>query len=202
VVRADGPGRRQVDEDGAGLIPDATYRRRRAATSLIRAAFVTVVLLVVYYQAPLDRPVDLRLALWLVGGLVVLGTGVTWQARMIATSETPRLQAIETAAVALPGLIVLYVSVYAVMSHDHPASFSEVLGRTGALYYTMTVFATVGFGDITPMTKGTRIVTMTQMVVGLLAVGLAAKLLVGAVQEAVTRAAAAERPPGDPRRGR
>ncbi len=121
---------------------------------------------------------------------------------MIATSETPRLQAIETAAVALPGLIVLYASVYAVMSHDHPASFSEVLGRTGALYYTMTVFATVGFGDITPATEGTRIVTMTQMVVGLLAVGLAAKLLVGAVQEAVTRAAAAERPPGDPRRGR
>jgi voltage-gated potassium channel len=83
-------------------MPDATYRRRRAATSLIRAVLVTVVLLVVYYQAPLDRPVDLRLALWLVGGLGVLGTGVTWQARMIATSETPRLQAIETAAVALP----------------------------------------------------------------------------------------------------
>jgi hypothetical protein len=86
--------------------------------------------------------------------------------------------------------------------HDHPASFSEVLGRTGALYYTVTVFATVGFGDITPTTEGTRIVTMTQMVVGLLAVGLAAKLLVGAVQEAVTRAAAAEWPPSDPRRGR
>jgi voltage-gated potassium channel len=177
-------------------------RRRRAAASLIRAALATVVLLVVYYQAPLDRPVDLRLALWLVGGLVILGTGVTWQARMIAASETPRVQAIETAAVALPGLIVLYASVYAVMSHDHPASFSEVLGRTDAVYYTMTVFATVGFGDITPTTEGTRIVTMTQMVVGLLAVGLAAKLLVGAVQEAVTRAAAAERPPGDPRRGR
>jgi hypothetical protein len=43
---------------------------------------------------------------------------------------------------------------------------------------------------------------MTQMVVGLLAVGLAAKLLVGAVQEAVTRTAAAEWPPSDPRRGR
>ena len=34
---------------------------------------------------------------------------------------------------------------------------------------------------------------MIQMVVGLLAVGLAAKLLLGAVQEAVARAAAAER---------
>jgi voltage-gated potassium channel len=34
-------------------------------------------------------------------------------------------------------------------------------------------------GDITPTTEGTRIVTMTQMVVGLLAVGLATKLLVG-----------------------
>jgi hypothetical protein len=46
-------------------MPDATHRRRRAAASLIRAALVTVVLLVIFYQAPLDRPVDLRLALWL-----------------------------------------------------------------------------------------------------------------------------------------
>jgi voltage-gated potassium channel len=173
-------------------------RRRRAAASLIRAIVATVVLLVVYYQAPLDRPVDLRLALWLAGGLVILGVAVAWQARAITASQTPRLQAVETAAVALPTLIVLYASVYTVMSHDQPESFSEVLGRTDALYYTMTVFATVGFGDIVPTTESTRIVTMTQMVVGLLAVGLAAKLLMGAVQEAVARAAAAARPPGDP----
>ena len=166
--------------------------------SLVRAILTTVVLLVVYYQAPLDRSVDLRLALWLVGGLVILSVGVTWQARAIAASETPRLQAVETAAVALPALIVLYASVYTVMSHDQSDSFNQVLGRTDALYFTMTVFATVGFGDIAPTVESTRIVTMTQMVVGILAVGLAAKLLIGAVQEAVARNAAPHRSSVDP----
>jgi hypothetical protein len=36
------------------------------------------------------------------------------------------------------------------------------------------------------------------MLVGILAVGLAAKMLVGAVQDAVARGAAAERPAADP----
>ena len=168
-------------------------RRRRAVGALIRTILTTVVLLVVYYRAPLDRPADLRLALWLAGGLVVLGLGVTWQARAIVASETPRLQAVETAAVALPALLVLYASVYTVMSHDQPDSFTELLGRTDALYYTMTVFATVGFGDIAPAAESTRIVTMTQMLVGILAVGLGVKLLLGAVQEAVARSGAPER---------
>jgi voltage-gated potassium channel len=92
----------------------------------------------------------------------------------------------------------LYASVYVVMSHSDPHSFSEVLGRTDALYFTMTVFATVGFGDITPVTETARIVTMTQMLAGILAVGHAAKLLVGAVHEAVTRGSARERPSVDP----
>ena len=173
-------------------------RRRRAAASLIRMTLVSTVLLVVYYHAPLNRPADLRLALWLMAGLLTLGVGVAWQARVIAASDTPRLQAVETAGVALPALLVLYASTYTVMSAADPSSFTQVLGRTDALYYTMTVFATVGFGDIAPVSEGTRIVTMIQMVVGLLAVGLAAKLLLGAVQEAVARGAAAERSADDP----
>jgi len=41
-----------------------------------------------------------------VAGLLTLGIGVAWQARVIATSDTPRLQAVETAGVALPALLV------------------------------------------------------------------------------------------------
>jgi hypothetical protein len=96
---------------------------------------------------------------------------------------------VETAVAGLAALLILYASAYVVMSRAQPDSFTEVLGRTDALYYTMTIFATVGFGDITPTTETARIVTITQMLVGILAVGLAAKLLVGAVQDAVARGA-------------
>jgi hypothetical protein len=40
---------------------------------------------------------------------------------------------------------------------------AEPLSRTDALYYTITVFSTVGFGDITPRADLARIVTMVQM---------------------------------------
>jgi NAD/NADP transhydrogenase beta subunit len=164
---------------------------------VLRTILTTVALLTVYYQAPLDRPASLRVAVWLGVGLIALGAAVGWQARMIAMSDMPRVRAVETAVVGLAALLILYASVYVVMSHDDPGSFTEVLGRTGALYYTMTIFATVGFGDITPTTDSTRIVTMTQMLAGILTVGLAAKLLLGAVQDAVARSAAPERPSVD-----
>ena len=36
---------------------------------------------------------------------------------------------------------------------DRSIPFSETFGRTDALYFTVTVLATVGFGDITPVTS-------------------------------------------------
>ena len=38
------------------------------------------------------------------------------------------------------------------------SNFSEPLTRTGALYFTVTVFSTVGFGDITAKTEAARLV--------------------------------------------
>jgi voltage-gated potassium channel len=168
----------------------ARLRRRRALKSLARALLTTVLMTVAYYRAPLDRSFDERAVLLFLLGLVALAVSIAWQARAVAVSDTPRLRAIETVMVALPFLILLYASAYALLSQGDPASFTEPLGRTDALYYTMTVFSTVGFGDITPVTDAARVFTMTQMVVGLVAVGIVAKLLLGAVQTAVDRAAA------------
>jgi voltage-gated potassium channel len=161
------------------------------AAGLLRSLLTVVLMMVVYYVAPLDRTVDARLAVWLVTGLAGLCLAVAWQARAIAVSDTPRLRAIEIIAVGLPFLLLLYASTYALMSHDDPASFTEVLSRTDALYFTVTVFSTVGFGDIAPVTETARVVTMSQMVVGLAAVGVVAKLLFGAVQHAVSAQEAA-----------
>ena len=40
---------------------------------------------------------------------------------------------------------------YLSLSHASPAAFSERLDHTGAMYLSMTIFSTVGFGDITPV---------------------------------------------------
>jgi voltage-gated potassium channel len=68
-----------------------------------------------------------------------------------------------------------------------PDSFSEMLSRTDSLYFTLTVFATVGFGDIAPRSDVARILTMIQMIMDLFAVGLIAKILLGAVDIAKQR---------------
>jgi hypothetical protein len=101
-------------------------------------------------------------------------------------------------AIGLPFLLLLYASTYVVLSTGEPASFTEVLGRTDALYFTMTVFTTIGFGDIAPVTQAARIITMTQMVVGLVVVGIVAKVLLNAVHAARQRTTGSEGPAAEP----
>ena len=54
--------------------------------------------------------------------------------------------------------------------------------RTDALYFTITIFATVGFGDITAVTQTARVVTMMQMLLDLIVLGLLIRLVLSAVQ--------------------
>jgi len=83
-------------------------------------------------------------------GVVALAGALAWQLRSIMKSDTPRLRAVETVAIGLPFLLLFYASLYALLSFNQPASFTQNLGRTDALYFTMTVFSTIGFGDIAP----------------------------------------------------
>ena len=61
----------------------------------------------------------------------------------------------------------------------HP---SEPLNHTGALYLVITVFSTVGFGDITPKGDLARIVTSIQMLLDLVVIGAVVRLLTTAAK--------------------
>ena len=161
--------------------------RRTLFAAALRSVVTTALLLLVYYRAPLQGHLDDGVLVWLLAGLAALAVALTWQVRQITVSDTPKLRAAETVAIGLPVLLLLYAATYAVLSVHTPAVFTQSLDRTGALYYTMTVFTTVGFGDIAPTTALTRILTMSQMVVGLVVVGVVARLLLGAVEVAERR---------------
>jgi voltage-gated potassium channel len=160
---------------------------RQIAAAVIRSLLSATSMVVVYYQAPLNRSITAWLVVWLIISTIALAGALAWQLRSIMKSDTTRLRAVETVAIGLPFLLVFYASLYALLSFNQPASFTQNLGRTDALYFTMTVFSTVGFGDIAPVTEAARIVTMTQMVAGLIAVGVVARLVVGAVKRADER---------------
>jgi voltage-gated potassium channel len=160
-------------------------RKRLVVASLLRAGASVTLLVLVYYTVPQDRPLNPATWIGFGLGLVAFAAVIAWQVRAILTSDVPRLRAIQAVAVGLPMLLLLFASIYLRISLASPDSFSEALGRTDALYFTVTVFATVGFGDIAPRSELARILTMIQMITGLVVVGLVAKILLGAVQMAV-----------------
>jgi len=63
------------------------------------------------------------------------------------------------------------------MARDRPGSFSQPLTRVDALYFAMTVFTTVGFGDIAARSQVARVVVIVQMLADLVYVGLLARVL-------------------------
>ena len=162
-------------------------RRRVVAGVLLRAAAAVALLVVGYYLAPLDRPLDTGTLIEFLLALAVVGAVIAWEVRNILISDVPRLRAVQTVAVGVPMLLLVFASVYVQIETSQPNSFSETLSRTDALYFAVTVFSTVGFGDIAPKSELARIVTMSQMLTGLIVLGLVAKVVFGAVQTAVAR---------------
>lgn len=156
--------------------------RRTITLSLLRTAALAVAIVFVYYVAPLDRALDtgswIRFAL----ALLLLVAVIPWQVRAILGSEAPWLRAVNTVGVGLPLLLTLFAAAYVVIAENVQEAFTEPLSRTDGLYFTVTVFATVGFGDISPKAEIARIIVMIQMVVGLVAVGVIAKVLFGAAR--------------------
>lgn len=155
--------------------------------SVVRAVGIAAGLVTAYYLLPLDERGTARTATLLTCGLLAVVLVFLWEVRAIMRSTLPRVKAVEALAVTLALYLVLFSSVYYLLEHSSPGSFSEPLTRTDALYFTLTTFATVGFGDITALSQTGRVVTMLQMLGGLVFVGIAARVLAGAVRAGLRR---------------
>ena len=137
--------------------------------------------MVIYYLLPLDRSSTWAAVTMLVIGLVLFIGLVAFQVRSIVRSRFPALRAIEALATSIPLFLLLFASVYVVMATISASNFSEPLTHTDALYFTVTVFSTVGFGDITAKSEAARLVVTSQMISDLLIIGLGLRVIVGAV---------------------
>jgi voltage-gated potassium channel len=173
----------------AGARYGRTHQGRAIAATLLHSAATSGLLLLAYYRAPFNRPVNWETG-WLFLLALLLFAGVmALQLRSIARSDQPRLRAIRAVGLGLPLLLIVFASTYCIIAGEQSGAFSEPLSRTDGIYFTVTVFATVGFGDITPVSELARVLVTIQMLVGLITVGVIAKLVLGAVQVAVARRA-------------
>ena len=155
--------------------------------AVLRGLLVATVLVVLYYVLPLDRPLDTGTAVRLLLGLLVF-TGVTvWQIRRIVGSRYPAMRAFEALGMIVPLYLLLFASTYFLMERASAANFTQPLTRTDALYFSVTVFATVGFGDITAKSETARVVLIVQMLGDLALLGAGARVLLGAVRRGQQR---------------
>ena len=153
-----------------------------------RAAATTTLLVIGYFVLPLSTRPDAATLALLLGGLVAISALIVWQTRAIVRARHPGLRAVETLAVVIPAFLLLFAAGYFLASQARPESFTEPLSRVDALYFTITVFATVGFGDITPVSAGTRLVVSVQMIADLLILGFVLQAIVGAARRGMARA--------------
>lgn len=150
---------------------------------LLRALATTVVMVVLYYLLPLDRPADTALIVAeLAVGVVLLTAVIVWQVRAIIASRYPGVRAVESLALITPLFLLFFASTYVILSVNDAGTFTEQLSRSGAIYFTVTVFATVGFGDITARTDTARLVVTAQMLLDLVVLGLVVQLIFAAVK--------------------
>ena len=159
-----------------------SQRRRRLTVGLLRSFAITVILVAGYYLLPLDRLSSVPMGLILGLGLLALAAVAAIQVRAVIRSRYPGLKAVDALAVTAPLFLLLFAAAYFLMAADDPSNFTvETLTRTDSLYLTVTIFSTVGFGDITAASEAARVLVTVQMILDLIVLGLGIRILVGAV---------------------
>ena len=166
---------------------EPSLRRRAVLRSVLTIAVAWVVMFTVYYLVPFGKESNVGALIRLSVGLVVVGVVLYRHTQRILNVELPELRAAEALAVVFPLFLLVFSVLYLSFSHAYESSFTQRLDHTRALYFAITVFSTVGFGDITPRTDSTRIIVSIQMLLDLVFIGLVVRLLFNAAKSGLGR---------------
>jgi len=163
--------------------------RKELVGAGLRAALSTGVLLAVFYLVPIThhsiahRGVVFELSTMLRLGVAfaIFVAVLTIEIRSISNARHPMLRAGVAMAVVIPLFLLFFAWMYLNMSDANWDTFHVAhMTRTTALYFAVTIFSTVGFGDITPHTDLARLATTLQMLADLVMVAIVIRLILGA----------------------
>lgn len=158
-----------LDGDAVGA------HRRQLRAAVLRGVVGPTALLVTFVLLPLrgDR--------WWVGvavGSAVLVGFVPFTVallRRVLRSERPVFEAFEAVVQLLCLLVVAFASIYYAMNRDG-TQIDGVDTRLDAVYFTVTTLATVGFGDLVPVSQAARAVVTAQIVFDLVFLGVVVRV--------------------------
>ena len=159
-----------------------SLRRKLVLRGFLWSITTITLIVVAYFLAPLDRSMSpgtiVKLVLLALAILVTMG----WQIFRITQSDYPTVRAVEALAFIVPAYLVLFAALYFLMNHNNQATFGTGQTKLDSLYFSATVFTTVGFGDITAKTQAARAVVLCQMMLDLAVLGLVVRLIVNAIK--------------------
>ncbi len=181
-----------ASNDATSVFGDLTPRERRRAITriVVRAALSVGILVGAYVLVPQNGVLEGRAVVQMFLGVILFSVVVTLQFYSIMRDPIPEVRAASALVVVGVMLTLLFALAYATMSAVSPAAFSQSLDRSSAIYFTVTVLSTVGFGDITPVTAAARWVVTLQMIVNITLVVVLGRVLLMAARIARTRQAA------------
>ena len=136
-----------------------------------------ILLFVVFFVEPSKGFGSTRPTLMLVVGIALVTAMLYLQYRQITAAQFPMVRATVAICIVIPFFLVVFSMMYLAMSASVPSSFSQHLDHVRALYFTITTFSTVGFGDITPTSDPARMVVSVQMLLDLVVIGVGVRLL-------------------------
>lgn len=157
--------------------------RRQLLTLLGNTTVVLVLLTAGYYVLPLRLNVsDGGVLVRLVVGLALVGAvAVVFRlhARRSRQSLSKEMYQIQWLLSVLYLLVLVFAMTYAVTASLDPKQFVGIGDRTAALYFSVTVVGTVGFGDLHAADTLGQLLVTAQMLFDLIYLGTALRLLSG-----------------------
>jgi voltage-gated potassium channel len=157
-------------------------RRRLIAKTLLVILVSWTALLGAYYLIPFDDRSAAGAVVRFVIGMVILIVVLVRLLVRILNAENPGLRAVESLALVVILLIVVFAATYLSLVSESPHSFNQALDHSSALYFTITVLATVGFGDIVPVTDLARMIVSVQMIVDLVFIAAVVRVFISAAR--------------------
>ncbi len=161
--------------------------RRDLMKTALRAIVSVAFFLVLYSFLPIEGRPHRAIALRFFAGLALFVAVLSVELRAIARHKHPMQRAVIAMATVLPLFLFWFAWSYLTLSRSNPATFGSPLTRIDAFYFTVTVFSTVGFGDITPKTEIARVMVTLQMLGDLAVIAVVVRMIMGTATRVTER---------------
>jgi voltage-gated potassium channel len=167
----------------------ATTSRRILILGILRSGAILAAALLLYAVLPIETVAAARaVGVLAVVGLLVVAWVFVRQVQRISQSSRPAVAAVEALALVFGLFLTLFASLYLSTDLANPGAFSQPIDKLAGIYFSVTIMATVGFGDIAPLSATARTLVTLQMVLDMILIGTAVKILLETAKRAAGNA--------------